>query len=174
MRTVSVLLATFTLILMGCNPPGLVNRAAAEDYSASVAVEVAKLSLEEGSAPVSPDNKVPRAKCRECNGTGKVRSGDGLFSYDCTACYAVSAIQAASYSPNACGCGTDCRCTKELAALRDYRDRMEAWLASKGYRPSNSAAADQRANGSCAGGQCSVSSGGYRSPPRRGWFGRRR
>jgi len=174
MRTVSVLFAASALLLVGCNPPGLANRAAAGDYSADVAVEVAKLSMEEGSAPISPDNRVPRAQCKECHGTGKVRSGDGLITYDCTACYAGSAVKAASYSPTACGCGSDCRCTKELVALRDYRDRMEAWLGSKGYRPSNRDAAERVMNGACANGRCSALSG-YRSPPRRGWrFDRQR
>ncbi len=183
MRMLSVLLAACTLLLVGCKAPSLTNQALADDYSAGVAVEMAKLSMEDGTTPSTPDNKVPRAQCKECHGTGKVRSGDGLITYDCDACYAGSAIKTVSLAmPGQCACGDGCQCAKELAALRDYRDRMEAWLKSQGLRqprivPGRDLIMEPQekavmTSGSCANGQCSVS--GYSRPVRRGWFGRGR
>lgn len=34
-----------------------------------------------------PKPKVPRSQCKTCNGTGRVKSGDGLAWVTCDACY---------------------------------------------------------------------------------------
>lgn len=55
----------------------------ASEYRAAVAISAAQLDRPD----VAP-NKPARKDCKLCNGTGKVRSGDGLHVFDCTACVA--------------------------------------------------------------------------------------
>lgn len=52
-------------------------------------------------APVTPDEKVPRAQCKECNGTGTVTHGDG-HKTPCVNCYAAAECS--------CPCGPECQC----------------------------------------------------------------
>lgn len=52
------------------------------EYRAVVALSAADLAKPDGPAP----NKPLRKDCKVCNGTGKVRSGDGLHIFDCNAC----------------------------------------------------------------------------------------
>lgn len=149
MKMISLLLAACTLYLAGCNPPGMANRAAAEDYTAAVAAEAAVVSLGEGSAPSMSLSAT----------SGKLR---------------LAALK--SLGPATCACGEGCTCAAELAALRRYRDQAEAFFRARGYRASGSGhqpaqPAGAFGYGSCATGSCSVS--GYSRPVRRGWFGRR-
>jgi hypothetical protein len=55
-----------------------------QDYIGLVAAEVAYASLLPDTAPVKP--KVPTKDCRACNGTGRVRSGDGHEWTKCGNC----------------------------------------------------------------------------------------
>lgn len=55
-------------------------------YKATVALSAASLDKPD-VAPAKPLRK----DCKVCNGTGKVRSGDGLLIFDCTACLAPEA-----------------------------------------------------------------------------------
>lgn len=54
------------------------------DYIGVVAAEAAYASLLPRSAPTKP--KVDRKDCTTCNGTGKVRTGDGLGWTECPDC----------------------------------------------------------------------------------------
>ena len=149
MKTLSLLLAACTLLLAGCNPPGLANRAAAEDYTAAVAAEAAVVSLGDGSAS-STQLKAPSGALQ------------------------LAALK--SPSPAKCACGEGCSCAAELASLRKYRDQAEAFFRARGYRASGSRDQPRQpaaafSDGSCANGSCSVSGSGR--PVRRGWFGRR-
>jgi hypothetical protein len=71
-------------LLAGCSAataaPKLTEYDLAE-YRAVVALSAASLDK-----PDTPSPKPPRKDCKVCNGTGKVRSGDGLLIFDCTAC----------------------------------------------------------------------------------------
>jgi len=54
------------------------------EFRATVALSASQLDRPDEPAPIKP----PRKDCKVCNGTGKVRSGDGLHVFDCTACLA--------------------------------------------------------------------------------------
>lgn len=54
------------------------------DYVGDVAARAAYSSLLVSSAPVKP--KVPTKDCTTCNGTGRIRSGDGLAWLKCPDC----------------------------------------------------------------------------------------
>lgn len=66
----------------------LQTEASASEYTAIIAFQAAL------SPSTSPDQKVPRSECKECNGTGKVTVGDGItkFVVDCDNCYEEAAI----------------------------------------------------------------------------------
>lgn len=61
-----------------------VNRAANVDYVGDIAAHAAYASLLPGVKPVAP--KVPTKDCKTCNGTGRVRSGDGHEWTKCPDC----------------------------------------------------------------------------------------
>jgi hypothetical protein len=175
------LLSSLCLLLCGCSA-GLANRATAEDYTAAVAAEAAAVSLADGgSSPVAPVNKVPRAQGKACKGTGKVRSGDGLITFDCLNGDPPASVQLAAAEPSGanCACGDSCTCAAELVALRKYRDQAEAFFRARGYRTTTANTTEKSppisdpkraavSYGSCANGQCSL-----RPLVRRGLFGRR-
>jgi len=54
------------------------------DYVGQVAAEAAYASLRPSAAPTKP--KVPRSECKTCDGTGRVRSGDGQGWTKCPDC----------------------------------------------------------------------------------------
>jgi DnaJ-class molecular chaperone len=70
----------FAIVLIGCvaslpTDPGI---------SADLAVETARMVIASRAAPPAP---TPDAgKCSNCNGTGKVRSGDGIEVFTCPEC----------------------------------------------------------------------------------------
>lgn len=74
---------TFVLSLL---PPGVTNENTApqKDYIALVASEAAYSALLPDKTPVKP--KVPTKDCTTCNGTGRVRTGDGQGWTKCPDC----------------------------------------------------------------------------------------
>jgi hypothetical protein len=75
------------LLLVGCSsPPELTNDEKAR-MTAFVAVAIASETPqpEDGGFHPTPP-KVPRSRCTECRGTGRVLSGDGLSWVPCDAC----------------------------------------------------------------------------------------
>jgi hypothetical protein len=54
------------------------------DYVGRVAAEAAYASLRPTATPTKP--KVPRSECKTCDGTGRVRSGDGQGWTKCPDC----------------------------------------------------------------------------------------
>lgn len=54
------------------------------DYIGMVAAEAAYAAVAVDAAPVKP--KVPTKDCTNCDGTGKVRTGDGLAWMPCPEC----------------------------------------------------------------------------------------
>jgi hypothetical protein len=54
------------------------------DYVGPVAAEAAYASLRQSDEPAKP--KVPRSECKTCEGTGRVRSGDGQGWTKCPDC----------------------------------------------------------------------------------------
>lgn len=63
------------------------------DYIGVVAAEAAYSAALPGSAPVAPKKPVD-PNCKTCDGTGKVRSGDGLGWSPCPTCQAEDSIKA--------------------------------------------------------------------------------
>ena len=55
-----------------------------DDYVGPVAVEFAYAAAQPTAAPVKP--KVPTSECKNCNGTGRVRTGDGQGWTKCPEC----------------------------------------------------------------------------------------
>lgn len=71
--------------LAGCQPAVLTPN----DYIGIISCEVGLSTLGGGGgpSPVTPDEKVPRSECQQCNGTGRITHGDGHTS-ECPSCYA--------------------------------------------------------------------------------------
>ena len=85
--------------------------AEAGKYTGLIACELAFATLTDGDD--SPIEKVPRSECQECDGTGRVKAGDGVTIVwrECTNCYDDSSGDAPEcHCPN-CGCGD--KCTKD-------------------------------------------------------------
>jgi hypothetical protein len=61
-----------------------VNKAVDTDYVGEIAAHAAYASLLPNAKPVKP--KVPTKDCTTCNGTGRVRSGDGHEWTKCPDC----------------------------------------------------------------------------------------
>lgn len=103
-----------------------------------------------GPAPLPSPIKVPRAECKVCKGTGKIRSGDGISVVDCDSCYPPVQDLLAEF----CGCGDDCDCL----ATGDNCGCQDTELASAGDCPGGACAAPKtkkkRWAGSCASGNC--------------------
>lgn len=57
---------------------------ATPDYVSILAAEAAYAAMQPSAAPTKP--KVPRSECTTCNGTGRVRSGDGHEWSKCPDC----------------------------------------------------------------------------------------
>jgi len=55
-----------------------------EDYIGMLAAEAAYAAVAVDAAPVKP--KIPTKDCTKCDGTGKVRTGDGLSWMPCPDC----------------------------------------------------------------------------------------
>ncbi len=53
---------------------------------AELACETARELVRLQATPVPVPPKPAPAKCQRCNGTGKVKSGDGLAVFDCPDC----------------------------------------------------------------------------------------
>jgi hypothetical protein len=61
-----------------------------KDYIGVVAAEAAYASLIPATAPVKP-NPVDPKNCPTCNGTGKVKTGDGIHWTKCPTCQPITA-----------------------------------------------------------------------------------
>ncbi|MFO0898971.1 MAG: hypothetical protein U0836_16225 [Pirellulales bacterium] len=145
------LVAATVLLLSGC-AAGLANRAGAEDYTAAVAAEAAAVSLEAAAPAPAP------AAARVV----KDDAADTLI---------LPAVLSKSAGPASCACGDNCQCAAELVKLKEYQREAEAFFVAHGYRSTAGFDLGETvtvAPGSCANGQCAVS-----SQPRRGWFGGR-
>ena len=71
----------FSIVMVGC----VASLPADPGISADLATEAARmvLVLRQGLPP-APD--APAGECENCNGTGKVRSGDGIEVFTCPVC----------------------------------------------------------------------------------------
>lgn len=69
------------------------------EYRATVALSASQLDRPDGPGPAKPLRK----DCKVCNGTGKVRSGDGLHVFDCTNCVAPTAAVILPETPESSG-----------------------------------------------------------------------
>lgn len=100
-----------------------------------------------GPAPLPSPIKVPRAECKVCKGTGKIRSGDGISVVDCDSCYPPVQDLLAEF----CGCGDDCDCS----AAGDNCGCQDTELASAGDCADGSCAVPKaKKRGGCASGNC--------------------
>ena len=88
----SMMACLFSFLLVGCAAavaePTVSDFDLAE-YRAAVAISAAQLDKPDD---LTPTPKPPRKDCKVCNGTGKVRSGDGLHIFDCSACEAPASV----------------------------------------------------------------------------------
>jgi hypothetical protein len=69
------------LVLVGCVGAGLPDD---PTLTADLAAETALLVAELRAGP--PPAPAPRGECENCNGTGKIRSGDGIEVFTCPVC----------------------------------------------------------------------------------------
>lgn len=85
----SVLLATCAAGCDTTEEPATIRSAENPWTEGQLAVAYALRTINpiEPDVPNPDEDKVPRSECTECNGTGKVRQGDGHVT-DCVACYA--------------------------------------------------------------------------------------
>ncbi len=73
-------LVVFVIASIGC----VASLPTGPGISADLAVETARMVIASRAAPPAP---TPDAgKCSNCNGTGKVRSGDGIEVFTCPEC----------------------------------------------------------------------------------------
>jgi len=54
--------------------------------SADLATEAARMLVSGQSAPPAPAPGPSDGRCENCDGTGKVKSGDGIMVFDCPEC----------------------------------------------------------------------------------------
>jgi len=118
-------------------------------------------------SPVTPDTKVPRAECKECNGTGTITHGDG-HKTPCVKCYVASSV---------CQCGENCQCDNcpsdclgELVVLADG-PKLEAFkgqtlplllaanVTAKSPNSANCTNGQCELETKCSGGACKTPSG---------------
>jgi hypothetical protein len=69
------------LVVVGCVGTGIPDD---PTITADLAVETALLVAELRAGP--PPAPAPRGECENCNGTGKIRSGDGIEVFTCPVC----------------------------------------------------------------------------------------
>jgi len=77
-------------------------------WLADVSAIAAELDL--GGSPITPPapSKVKRSECKVCNGTGRVKTGDGISWTECENCVPDSKSKTTS---RVCRCGDDCDCS---------------------------------------------------------------
>lgn len=98
--TMLLLICGLLAACIGCDGASPANASDSIKADIAAAMSVGTLAPAD-SAPVGPDEKVPRAKCTECKGTGTITAGDG-HRVPCGNCYAATKA--------ACVCGDDCKC----------------------------------------------------------------
>lgn len=69
------------------------------DYVGQVAAEAAYSSMLPGSTVDTPDDRPVNPNCKTCNGTGRVRSGDGQGWSKCPECFPRAAIMTNPEAP---------------------------------------------------------------------------
>jgi hypothetical protein len=65
-----------------------------KDYTGYVAAEAAYSAAMLTAEPEMPDDRKVNPDCKTCNGTGRVRSGDGQGWSKCPACFPMAAMTA--------------------------------------------------------------------------------
>jgi DnaJ-class molecular chaperone len=79
MKTAALVTGTFLLFARGCGAPAPDHPDIVADLACETARMSVKLSQEMAPAPASD-------KCENCDGKGKVRSGDGISVFTCPVC----------------------------------------------------------------------------------------
>ncbi len=79
MKTAALVTGTFLLFARGCGAPAPDHPDIVADLACETARMSVKLSQEMAPAPASD-------KCDNCDGKGKVRSGDGISVFTCPVC----------------------------------------------------------------------------------------
>lgn len=112
------------------------NAMSLQSWTTEVAVLAA--TIDEPNTPAPAPNKVPRAECKLCNGTGRVKTGDGISWTVCENC-----TPDAKQTP-ACCCGEDCRCENCQCGFADSAAVPTAAAIGDAYAMLDRAAARSR------------------------------
>jgi hypothetical protein len=113
---------TAAIALVGCQMQQTPTPTAA-NWQAPIAVAMGMAATGATTPDAVPATKVKRSQCTVCNGTGKVRSGDGIMVLDCDNC--VPDGMSHELTPEEINALRDS--LKHMAALERYQSETEAW-----------------------------------------------
>jgi len=184
--------AVYTFPAQGCTGA----KAMTSDPAGFVAVNLTEAVLTTDNAPAPNPNKVPRAQCTQCNGTGRITHGDG-HQTECPHCYAffgpvpleqltyvdfrVPLTKTASLECDCekCDCAP-CICDSPLIKPASLKDCGSGSCGTQGGGSCSTGPSGDAPAGDCASGACGSGAGSgnprFTGPVRRigGFFRERR